>query len=200
VTDLDADQTAAGGGTVVAGGTTGGGGVGSLIGPIAEPFEIGPVLDVIPYVNADGYTIQLTILPTLKEFLGYDDPGDFVAQVQSVGASGPADANALTQPTPLPRFRLRQVATTAMVWDGQTVVLGGLIAENVQKTKDKVPVLGDLPFLGRFFRSEANVTSKKNLVIFVTPTLIDPAGNRLHSDEELPFAQHSIPSQLKMTP
>jgi len=96
---------------------------------------------------------------------------------------------------PLPKFRLRQVATTAMVWDGQTVVLGGLIAENVNKTKDKVPVLGDLPFLGRFFRSEANMTSKKNLIIFVTPTLIDPAGNRLHTDDELPFAQHSIPGQ-----
>jgi type II secretory pathway component GspD/PulD (secretin) len=73
------------------------------------------------------------------------------------------------------------------------VVLGGLIAENVQKTRDKVPVLGDLPFFGRFFRSESSVSSKKNLVIFVTPTLIDPAGNRLHSEAEMPFAQHSIP-------
>jgi general secretion pathway protein D len=195
VTDLDADQTAAGGGAATGGTVTTGGGVGSLIVPLAEPFEIGPVLDVVPYVNADGYTIQLTILPTLKEFLGYDDPGAFVAQVQSVGAQGGANNQALTQPTPLPKFRLRQVATTAMVWDGQTVVLGGLIAENVQKTKDKVPVLGDLPFVGRFFRSEANVTSKKNLVIFVTPTLIDPAGNRLHAEDELPFAQHAIPSQ-----
>jgi general secretion pathway protein D len=153
------------------------------------------VLDVVPYVNADGYTIQMTLLPTLKEFLGYDDPGQFVAQVQSVGSTGPAQ-QALTQPTPLPKFRLRQVATTAMVWDGQTVVLGGLIAENVQKQKDKVPVLGDLPLLGRFFRSESSISMKKNLVIFVTPTLIDPAGNRLHTDEELPFAQRSIPAQI----
>lgn len=195
VTDLDTDQTAAGqtgGGGV--GGVTGGGGIGSLIVPLAEPFEIGPVLDVVPYVNADGYTIQLTILPTLKEFLGYDDPGAFVAQVQGASSVG-ASPTPLTQPIPLPKFRLRQVATTAMVWDGQTVVLGGLIAENVQKTKDKVPVLGDLPFFGRFFRSESNTSSKKNLVIFVTPTLIDPAGNRLHSEEEMPFAQTSIPVQ-----
>jgi type II secretory pathway component GspD/PulD (secretin) len=194
VTDLDTDQTAAGQTGTAGIGTAGGGGIGSLIVPLAEPFEIGPVLDVVPYVNADGYTIQLTILPTLKEFLGYDDPGAFVAQVQGAAAVGASPA-ALTQPIPLPKFRLRQVATTAMVWDGQTVVLGGLIAENVQKTKDKVPVLGDLPFFGRFFRSESNVSSKKNLVIFVTPTLIDPAGNRLHSDEEMPFAQSSIPIQ-----
>ncbi len=195
VTDLEADQTAAGGGTTgVGGGTTGGGGVGSLILPLAEPFELGPVLDVVPYVNADGYTITMTILPTLKEFLGYDDPGLFVAQIQGASAGG-ASPSALTQPTPLPKFRLRQVATTAMVWDGQTVVLGGLISEKVQKQKDKVPILGDLPFIGRFFRSESSSSSKKNLVIFVTPRLIDPAGNPLHSEEEMPFAQHSVPSQ-----
>jgi general secretion pathway protein D len=194
VTDLDLDQTAGGGGGgtgTVIGGTTTGGGVGSLTQPLAEPFELGPVLDVVPYVNADGFTIQLTLIPTLKEFLGYDDPGAFVAQIQSVGGSSAAEP--LVTPIPLPKFRLRQVATSVTVWDGQTVVLGGLIAENVQKTKDKVPVLGDLPLLGRFFRSEANITSKKNLMIFVTPTIIDPAGNRMHSDEEMPFAQHPLP-------
>jgi len=196
VTDLDTDQTAGGGAAPTVGGTTaGGGGVAGLIVPIPEPFEIGPVLDVVPYVNADGYTIQMTILPTLKEFLGYDDPGQFVAQVGGISGGGANNPATLTQPVPLPKFRLRQVATTAMVWDGQTVVLGGLIAENVTKQKDKVPVLGDLPFLGRFFRSESNVSSKKNLVIFVTPTLIDPAGNRLHSDDEMPFAQQTIPTQ-----
>jgi type II secretory pathway component GspD/PulD (secretin) len=193
VTDLDLTQTAAGTtGTAGGVGTGGGGGIGSQSQPLAEPFELGPVLDVVPYVNADGYTIQLTIIPTLKEFLGYDDPGAFTAQIQGASSIG-ASPVPLTQPIPLPKFRLRQVATTAMVWDGQTVVLGGLIAENVTKSKNKVPVLGDLPFLGRFFRSEANMTSKKNLIIFVTPTLIDPAGNRLHTDEELPFAQHSTP-------
>ena len=56
-------------------------------------------------------------------------------------------------------------------------------------------MIGDLPLLGRFFRSEASMTSKKNLLIFVTPTIIDPAGNRLHSDEEMPFAQNGIPLQ-----
>jgi general secretion pathway protein D len=199
VTDLDADQTAAGQTATVGNNAAAGGGVGSLIIPIAEPFELGPVLDVVPYVNADGYTIQMTLLPTLKEFLGYDDPGAFVAQVQGASSGGASPA-ALTQPTPLPKFRLRQVATTAMVWDGQTVVLGGLISEKVQKQKDKVPVLGDIPFFGRFFRSESSTSSKKNLVIFVTPRLIDPAGNPLHSEEEMPFAQHQTPLARTVTP
>jgi general secretion pathway protein D len=61
--------------------------------------------------------------------------------------------------------------------------------------KDKVPILGDLPVVGRLFRSESSVSAKKNLVIFVTPTIIDPAGNRVHTDDELPFAQSGLPSQ-----
>jgi general secretion pathway protein D len=91
---------------------------------------------------------------------------------------------------------LRQVVTSAVVWDGQTIVLGGLISENVAKIKDKVPILGDLPLIGRFFRSESSSTMKKNLLIFVTPTIIDPAGNRVHADDDLPFAQNAFPKQV----
>jgi type II secretory pathway component GspD/PulD (secretin) len=184
-------QVVAGAGAAVAG-------VGSVIQPIAEPYELGPVLDVVPYVSADGYTIQLTLIPTIKEFVGYDTESGqlWKAQAQSVGG---AVGNPLVQEQPLPIFRLRQVVTSAVVWDGQTVVLGGLISDNVSKTKDKVPVLGDLPLFGRLFRSEAYQTSKKNLLIFVTPTIIDPAGNRVHSEEEMPFAQNAIPPQKPIT-
>jgi general secretion pathway protein D len=80
------------------------------------------------------------------------------------------------------------------VWDAQTVMLGGLITEDIRNVKDKVPVLGDLPLFGRFFRSETKATSKKNLIIFVTPTIIDPAGNRVHTEEEMPFAQSGVPT------
>lgn len=197
VTDLSIDQTSSTGTTQpsVIGGSTGGGGVGTIIQPIAEPVELGPVLDVVPYVCADGYTVQMTIIPTVREFVGYDFETAqlFAAQAQSV--SGGAIANALTQPTPLPIFRLRQIVTSAVVWDGQTIVLGGLISENVQKTKDKVPLLGDLPLVGRLFRSESALTKKKNLLIFVTPTIIDPAGNRVHGEEEMPFAKNAVPDQ-----
>ena len=68
-------------------------------------------------------------------------------------------------------------------------MLGGLISENIAKMKDQIPVLGDLPLLGRFFRNEYSYSEKKNLLIFVTATIIDPAGNRVHSDEDLPFAK-----------
>jgi type II secretory pathway component GspD/PulD (secretin) len=65
----------------------------------------------------------------------------------------------------------------------------------VQTTKDQVPALGDLPLVVRLFQSQSKTTQKKNLMIFVTATIVDPAGNRVHSDDDLPFAQNSIPSQ-----
>jgi len=194
VVGLSTGQTAAGG----AGGLTGVGGAGAVAGQIGydiASLPFGPTLDVLPVVSADGYTIQLTILPTVTEFIGYDTETarQFVPQVQSVAAG--AIGVPLTAQLPLPIFRVRQVTTTAIVWDGQTVVLGGLLSENVAKVRDKVPVLGDLPLLGRFFRSESDAKQKKNLLIFVTPRIIDPAGNPVHSDDEMPFAQTAIPPQ-----
>jgi type II secretory pathway component GspD/PulD (secretin) len=49
--------------------------------------------------------------------------------------------------------------------------------------------------VGRLFQSQSKITAKKNLMIFVTATIVDPAGNRVHSDDELPFAQSTIPPQ-----
>ncbi|KAB2648685.1 MAG: type II and III secretion system protein, partial [Verrucomicrobia bacterium] len=86
--------------------------------PIPAQIPFGSVLDVIPYVSADGYTIQMSIVPTFTEFLGYDTEN--ARQFQTVVG------NAAVQPTPLPKFRIRQVTTSAIVWDGQTIVLGGL--------------------------------------------------------------------------
>lgn len=154
--------------------------------PGTSVVPLGPTIDVIPYVSADGYTIQMTLIPTLVEFLGYDDPGQFTIQGQQ-GTGVP-----LVAVLPLPRFRLRTVTTSCIVWDGQTIVLGGLITDNVTRVKDQLPVLGDLPWIGRFFRSEQNKSSKGNLLIFVTPTILDPAGNRVHTDEGLPFSDHGF--------
>jgi len=194
------NQTAGGTGGAATLGTAAPGVVASSVNYPTETLPFGPTLDVIPYVSADGFTIQLTLIPSLTEFLGYDDPGRFVPQAQSVSGGSGGVATPLVAQLPLPRFRVRQVTTSAIVWDGQTVVLGGLIAENVTKLKDKVPVLGDLPIVGRLFRSESSQTSKKNLMIFVTPTIIDPAGNRAHSEDEMPFAQNAIPTQKPVVP
>jgi general secretion pathway protein D len=161
-----------------------------------EGTPLGPTLDVIPYVSADGFTVQMTIIPTITEFLGYDDPGQFVPQAQAVSST--SIGVPLTAQLPLPHYRVRQVVCNVIVWDGQTIVLGGLISEDVTKTKDKVPFFGDLPLVGRLFRSEASQTKKRNLVIFVTPRIIDAAGNPYHTEDEMPFGPNGIPAQTPL--
>jgi general secretion pathway protein D len=79
------------------------------------------------------------------------------------------------------------------------VAIGGLLGDDTMKSKDKVPVLGDMPFFGKLFQSQSTQSTKKNLVIFVTPTIIDPAGNRVHTDEDMPFAMNAIPPQKPVT-
>jgi general secretion pathway protein D len=158
----------------------------SAITPITQSIETGPILDVVPYVLADGYTINLALIPSDTEFGGYD-------QLSLPQVTG--NLNVVQLPTVLPKFTVRQLVTTVNVWDGQTVVLGGLITSSVNSTKDTVPVIGDVPLLGRLFQSQSKVTVKDNLMIFVTSTIVDPAGSRVHSDDELPFAQNGVPTQ-----
>ncbi len=132
--------------------------------PITLP--IGPTLDVVPYISGDGFTIQLTVIPTLVDFLGYDDPGQFVIQAQQ-STNGP-----LTTVLPLPRIRLHSVTTSASLKDGHTLAIRldsihqpTTSAETTPPTK-----LSDL---------------RRQILILVTPRLIDPAGNAIHTDEEL---------------
>jgi general secretion pathway protein D len=159
----------------------------SAVTPTTSPVETGPILDVVPYLLSDGYTINLALIPSVTEFTGYETP----PPIPNVTGN----LNVVQVPVILPSFTVRQVVTTVNVWDNQTVVIGGLISSSVLSTKDKVPVMGDLPLVGRLFQSQAKQTTKKNLMIFVTATIVDPAGNRVHSDDELPFAQNPIPVQ-----
>src|SRR5437764_13583774 len=96
----------------------------AFVAPFPESIELGPVLDVIPYVLSDGFTVNLTLIPTLTEFVGYDNP---------MAVLPPGSLNqipgAVLIPTILPKFRVRQVVSTVNIWDGQTVALGGLISE-----------------------------------------------------------------------
>ena len=161
------------------------------VSPMTEPFEIGPVLDVVPYVCADGYTIQMAVIPMVQEFLGYDDPGSLVKETPAAPRT----------PTPLPKFRLRQVTTSATVWDGQTLVLSPGTVEETQTIRHIIPGLGSLPATRRVLQSSATTsTNRRSLFIFITPTIIDPAGNPVHRPEDVPFRDHAVPSQKPMAP
>jgi general secretion pathway protein D len=175
-TEFDPPQvpTNVGGGGV--GGGIGGGGVTSIPVTPTTPtaFEMRPVgvrMEVDPTVGADGYTIDLNLLPEVTEFDGFINYGSPILSNGQV-----LTENIINQPV----FSTRKVTTAVTVWDGQTVVLGGLIREDVQDVEDKIPLLGDLPFVGRMFKSTAEDHFKRNLMIFVTAKLIDPAGQPIN--------------------
>ena len=131
---------------------------------------IGVRLEVEPTVGADSNTIDLRLLPDVTEFEGFINYGSPIENRGEVVTD-----NVINYPV----FSQRKVETSVSIYDGQTVALGGLIREDVQKVTDKTPILGDIPLAGALFRSQADKHIKRNLIIFVTATLMDPAGQPL---------------------
>jgi general secretion pathway protein D len=207
-TEFDPPQLPQGqGGNLNLGGGGGGGQIATPTTPTAfEMRQTGVRLEDEPTVGADGNTIELTLAPEVVEFDGFINYGSpifspssssfqtvvttitqgVVPNIQTTSQQGfipLAQAEQLITPNVInqPVFSVRKVTTGVSIWDGQTVALGGLIREDVQDVEDKIPVLGDLPFVGRLFRTEAEQHFKRNLMIFVTAHLIDPSGQRVKS-------------------
>lgn len=82
-------------------------------------------------------------------------------------------------PMEQPFFHVRSVDSSISIYPGATIVMGGLITEARKAMDDKIPFLGDLPFIGRLFRSHAEQTTKRNLLIFVTTRLVDVRGREV---------------------
>jgi len=166
--------------------TSSGSGSGSIIAvtpTTPTAFEVrntGVSLEVEPVVGADGSTIDLNLVPQVTEFEGFINYGTPIFASNHRTATDWLTENVINQPI----FSTRKVQTSVSVWDGQTVMLGGLMREDVQKVEDKVPFLGDIPYVGRLFRSSVDQHQKRNLVIFVTARLINPAGDPVNTMDE----------------
>ena len=85
----------------------------------------------------------------------------------------------------MPVFSSRRVSTGVTIYDGHTVAVGGLMREDVQDVEDGVPVLSDIPLIGRLFKSDAQSHIKSNLIIFVTANIIDAAGKNYRKPNEV---------------
>ncbi len=154
-----------------------------------EVRNVGVQLEVTPTVGPDGYTIDLNLSPQITEFQGFVNYGTPIytyAPITTIlGVTLSTQQVKLTDNTiNQPVFSVRQVDTQVTLYDGQTVVLGGLMREDVQKVQDKTPIMGDLPLVGGLFRSSANQRIKRNLLIFVTAGLLDPAGQPLIKQDD----------------
>ena len=110
--------------------------------------EVGIKLEVTPQIN-EGNAVKMTINQ----------------EVSSVyGPITPSSTDLITNK--------RVIKTTVLVEDGDTIVLGGLIDDNVQEIERRVPILGNIPLIGRMFRSTSTSRTKRNLIVFIKPTII----------------------------
>ncbi|MBN1558554.1 MAG: hypothetical protein JW951_10470 [Lentisphaerae bacterium] len=143
-----------------------------IIGGIVEPSgfetrEVGVILSVLPEVSPEGQMINLTLQPEVVAEPTFKNYGTTYTDEE-----GREQQLNMEQPF----FHTRSISTSILIYNGATVVMGGMITENRQDVDDKVPFLGDVPLIGRFFQSRYERSEKRNLLIFVTARLVDPAG------------------------
>ena len=153
--------------------SSGGGAAISITAGTPQDFvtrNVGVEMSVTPNVENDD-TISLILEPRVTEFEGFVEyGGPSVAITSGTTVTVPAG---FYQPI----FSVREISTEVTIFDGATVVMGGLTRDEVRTVKDKIPVLGDIPGLGRIFRSEGETRQKRNLLIFVTANLVSPGGS-----------------------
>jgi general secretion pathway protein D len=156
--------------------------------------NVGVELKVAPTVEDDDYSISLDLNPKVTEFDGFVEFGG-----PSIAISG---STTVTVPSGFyqPIFSVRDISTRVTLWDGATLVMGGLTREEVKKVNDKVPVLGNIPFLGRMFRSKGESAQKRNLLIFVTANLVNPGGSPKKQRSGATTARPTFQSPTIVTP
>jgi general secretion pathway protein D len=133
--------------------------------------NVGVSIIVQPRITVDRQRVFLTLKPEVTEFDGFINYGSQIFDPNVPGQL--LSANTVNQPV----FSTKAVENAQLeIQDGYTMVLGGLIREDISTVNDKVPILGDIPIVGRLFRSKAEQAIKKNLLIFVSVRILRPDG------------------------
>ena len=141
--------------------------------------NVGVRLVVKPQVTADNKTIDLSLFPEVTDFEGFINYGSAIFVANPDASLSLLTNNVINQPV----FNTRRINTKVLIHDGSTVVLGGLIRDDIQNINDRVPLLGDLPLIGRLFQSKAITNTKRNLIIFVSANIYRNDGELLNAPE-----------------
>ncbi|NLT71389.1 MAG: type II and III secretion system protein [Verrucomicrobiaceae bacterium] len=162
-----------------------------------ETRKVGKSIEVEPTVSSDNQTVSLNVLLDFSEFSGFINYGTPILNTNFMVNGNPSvvTPNEILMPV----FDAIKETTNVSVWDGQTVAIGGFHGESVTDSEDKIPYIGDLPVLGRAFRSSTSQSTKRALTIFVTVRLVDPGGNPIHlplEEEEPELMTQSVPAPL----
>jgi general secretion pathway protein D len=141
-----------------------------------EKRDVGVALEVLPVADADKRFVDITLNPSFSNLDGFVNYGTPINSIQS-GPLGESVSLELTKNAILmPVFNVQRLNTQLTVLDGSTIAIGGLMSETIQNVTDKVPVLGDLPWVGRLFSSEAKQPVATAIIFLVHIELLDPTG------------------------
>ena len=160
--------------------------------------EVGVVMDVTPRIEKYN-SIALELSPKVTEFDGFIEYGGSSAMI---GTSAVGSPPMIIQPSGIlmPIFSVRKVNTSVTIFDGATVIIGGLTREEVKTVNDKVPVLGNIPLIGKLFQSSAESYSKKNLLIFVSVSIVSRGGSPVRETIQNISPQSIFKDPVIMTP
>ena len=167
-----------------------------------ESRDIGTTLEVKGESTSIPKAVDLDFTNLLVEdFEGFVDYGVLIASAP-LDPTTTSDTTVGSAPYLVPIFSKKSLQSRVRLIDGETVGMGGLISDVVQLVDDKVPMLGDIPMLGRLFRSEASQKIKSNLVIFCTMRIINPDGTLVfpEDDENPEFAQSGSSEMMPSVP
>lgn len=155
--------------------------------------EVGVILFVRPKVEKYN-SINLYLKPEVTEFDGFVEYGGPSAAIN--------DTKTIVQPSGnlMPIFSTRKVETTVTIFDGATVVIGGLTREEVKTVNDKIPVLGNIPLIGKLFQSSAESYQKRNLLIFVSANIVSRGGSPVRETIQNISPQSIFKDPVIMTP
>jgi general secretion pathway protein D len=159
--------------------------------------EVGVVMDVTPRIEKYN-SIALELNPKVTEFDGFIEYGG--SQISSVASF--SGMGIVTSPSGIlmPIFSVRKVNTTVTIFDGATVIIGGLTREEVKTVNDKIPVLGNIPLIGRLFQSQAESYQKRNLLIFVSASIVSRGGSPVREVIQNITPQSIFKDPVIMTP
>ena len=154
--------------------------IGSFPSQISDPVPIGVKMGVKPDVTGDNSRVLLELEPSFIDFEGFINYGTQIYSAFAASTYG-QQLLILTNNINQPVFIRRDLTLPAVeVSDGYTLLLGGLLREDIQKIDEKVPILGDIPIFGRGFQGKTEQAVKKNTLIFVTPRILDVSGQPLN--------------------
>jgi general secretion pathway protein D len=154
--------------------------IGSFPSQISDAVPIGVKMGVKPDVTGDNSRVLLELEPSFVDFEGFINYGTEINSAYTLTYYNTA-VTILTNNIQQPVFIRRDVTLPAVeVTDGYTLLLGGLLREDIQKIDEKVPIIGDIPIFGRAFQGKTEQAIKKNTLIFVTPRILRVDGQPLN--------------------